>query len=239
MKFALGLAAAVVAAGVTAACSGEAAPDAAATPTAPPPALPAKPRTMIAADFSPEELGGRVAGAQVTEAPVGDGARPFARISAYVACSKEHTRCESAGMPAGTRYSYVVTITPSVPIAAGAGGDGDPAPVPAVMPVAGSFATTAPAAGFEGAVGYSLEQAADALGSEDAIAVTLEDGRITWRVAGGQRWLPGKPITVWWQSTRPPAGIAPAYDLAIGTDTARVSVPTPAADNAVDRAADR
>lgn len=222
-----------------AACSGERetqAPE----PVVAPPTQSTQPRTMIAADFVPAELGARIAGMEIADVPVGNRETPFGHASAFVACRSGITTCDPATLPADTRYTYVLTVTPAVPeVPEGAPSPSGsvPAPVPLVMPVAGTLATIAAVPGFDGAVGYSLAEAAAALGAEDAIAVTLEQGRIVWRVREGSRWVPGKPITVWWRSARPPADTkAPAYEFSAGADNARLAAPFPAADKAVEPA---
>lgn len=220
-----------------AACSAERAPEAEPAPTPVPVAVSTEPRTMVAADLVAGELGGRLAGSEIADAPIGHARHPMARASGYVACPRAIARCDPAALPGGTRYSYVLTVTPaeagaSPPPPPGA----TPPPLPLVVPVAGALATLAPVPGFEGAVGYSLAEAAAALGAENAIGVTLEQGRIVWRVREGRRWLPGRPITIWWQSTRPPAGaMSKAYEFAAGSESAALAAPFPAADKPVER----
>jgi hypothetical protein len=223
-----------------AACSAERAPEPAVSPTPAPVASPDQPRTMIAADFAVDNLGGRIAASEIADAPVGAKRRPIARASAYVACPKAMAQCDPAALPAGTRYTYVLTITPVEDDKAAGPPAATPPPVPLVVPAAGALATIAPVPGFKGAVGYSLTEAAAALGSEDAISIALEQGRIVWRVREGNRWLPGKPITIWWQSTSPPAATAaPAYEFAAGSESATLTAPFPAADKPVERGAAR
>lgn len=220
-----------------AACSSREAPQPEPSASVTPAAISTEPRTMVAADFVPEDLGGRIAGMEVSDAPVGDAGAPVARLDAFVACPKEIALCDPAKLPAETRYTYVVTVTPVPEASAKAAASTSPAPIP--VPAGATLATIAPVPGFEGGVGYSLAQAAAALGAEDAISVTLDQGRIVWRAADGSRWVGGKPITVWWQSTRPPADKVPAYELASGTDSARISAPFPAEDKAVEGTARR
>lgn len=216
---------------ILAACSREETPEAAPSPTATPAAaMPAKPRTMIAADFAPDSLGARIAGLEVADAAVGAKRRPIARVTAYVACAKAVTVCDPATLPAGTKYTYVLTITPVGPDEAPATPAATPPPVALVVPVAGALATMAPVPGFAGAVGYSRSEAVSALGAEDAISVTLDQGRIVWRARDGAQWAKGKPITIWWQSTQPPAAeLTPAYELAAGDAHPTVEAPFPAA----------
>ena len=87
---------------------------------------------------------------------------------------------------------------------------------------------TQKAQGFNRAVGYSNAQALAALGSEDAISITSDDGRLIWRVVQGDGWKPGSTLTFWWQSTLPPAGPADAYLLEVNGDQAVAKGPFPA-----------
>lgn len=214
-----------------AACAAEKAPAPEPTETA----LPAEPRTLVPADLDLATLGARVAEMAVTDAALGGGEAPFARLSAYVACPKEMTACDPAQLPAGTRYTYVLTVTPApAPVPKGEAAP-TPPPVPLVMPSPPTFATTQPAPGFEGGVGYALAEAAAALGAEDGLSITLDEGRIVWRAAEKARWQAGLPVTFWWQSTRPPEMRRNAYSFASGTDSATVRAPFPTADKPVER----
>lgn len=233
------LSAALAALALLAAC----APERTAEPEPTPSATVAAPRTLVAADFDPATLGGRVAGMEVMDAPVGGKDAPLARMSAFVACAKDIADCDPAKLPADPVYTYVLTITPqAVPTA--------PEPTPAVSaPEAVATAVeeapaelvrmTRPAPGFNGAVGFSRAEASAALGADDALSVTLDQDQLIWRVTGGGGWQPGKPITLWWQSTNPPKEPAEAYHLEYAGKQASVTAPFPAADKPVERKAAR
>ena len=224
---------------LTAACSSQPAPEPSPTPTA----TVAAPRTLIAADFDPAKLGAHVAGMDVTDAAIGEENAPLARLTAFVTCAKDVAACDPAKMPEGTVYTYVLTVTPAAAPAV------EPAETPSATPGATATATPAEvtpveapaelirmtrgAPGFEGAVGFSRKQAAAALGADDALAVTLDQGQIIWRVTGGSGWKPGMPITLWWQSTRAPAKPALAYRLEYRGERAEATAPFPAEDKAV------
>ncbi len=94
---------------------------------------------------------------------------------------------------------------------------------------------TRPAPGFNAAVGFSRIEATAALGAEDALTVTLDQSQLIWRVTAGSGWAAGKPITFWWQSTRPPEKPSASYRLEYGGKTARLAAPFPAADKPVER----
>ena len=81
--------------------------------------------------------------------------------------------------------------------------------------------------GFNRAVGYSNAQALNALGSEDAISITSDGGRLIWRVTEGEGWKPGSTITFWWQSTLPPVGPADAYEIEVDGTLASGNGPYP------------
>lgn len=215
-----------------AACSPEPEPEAKPTPRA----TVAAPRTLVAADFDPAMLGARVAGMNVTDAAIGGRKAPIARVSAFVACEKEVTDCDPAILPEGTIFTYVLTITPALAPA--------PSPSPSATPADLVVPVEAPAAlvgtdrvvpGFNGALGFSRVEAAAALGAEEALTVTLDQNRLIWRVTGGSGWRAGKPITLWWQSTRAPGKPAAAYRLEYGGERADISAPFPAADKPADR----
>lgn len=218
-----------------AACSGEA--DPAAAPVATSEVLPAKPRTLIPADLDPATLGPKVEGMTIEDVPLGGRRAPFARLGAFVACPRDMAACDPAAVPAGTRYTYVLTVTPLPAPAPTDASSATPPPVPLVAPSPPTLATIEPVPGFQGGVGYALAEAKAALGKDDALSVTLDGGRIVWSAGEGLRWLPGAPITFWWQSTRPPELRDNAYSFASGIRNASIRAPFPAADKAVERAA--
>jgi hypothetical protein len=81
------------------------------------------------------------------------------------------------------------------------------------MPQPLLFSTRRPVTGFAGAIGYSREQAAAALGPDNDIQTQVDADRLIWRVTRGQAWKPGTTITFWWQSKFAPEGPARAYRL--------------------------
>ncbi len=211
------------------ACSAEREPAPAPSPTA----TVAVPRTLIAADFDRTTLGGVIEGTETSDVMVGD---RLARVTALVACPKELTECDPATAPEGTVYTYVLTVTPelappieSAPTPVGATGPGETPVAPLEAP-AELVRTTRVVPGFNAAVGYSKAEAEAALGAAEALTVTLDQNQLIWRVTGGSGWQAGKPITLYWQSTRPPAGPAAAYRLEYGGKRADISAPFPEAD---------
>ena len=217
-----------------AACSAEREPEAAPSPT---PTL-AAPRTLVAADLDLATLGARVERMEVADRETGDG---LARISAFVACPKEMEVCDPETAPEGTVYTYVLTVTPQAAA--------EPSPTPtatatdtAVVPVeapAELVRMTRPAPGFNAAAGFSRAEATAALGAEGALTLTLDQGQLIWRVTGGTGWAAGKPITLWWQSTRPPQKSAPAYRFEYAGKRVDITAFFPTADKAVEPATAR
>lgn len=222
---------------ILAACS--AGEDPAPEPT--PSATVVAPRTLVAADFDPASLGPKIEGPQGTdpEFEVTSEGETIARVTSYVACPKAMTVCVPGEAPAGTVFTYVHTI---VPVAA------EPAPsstetesdlpataTPGPAEVAPSlFRMTLPTSGFGGGVGYGRTEAQAALGAADPMTVTLDRGQLIWRVTGGSGWKPGAPVTVWWQTTAPPAGPQEAFLLDLAGVRVPVTAPFPAADKAVE-----
>ena len=216
-----------------AACSAEREPEAAPTVT---PTL-AAPRTLVAADFDPATLGPGVAGMERTDRDIGGG---MGRVTAFVACPKTMTACDPATAPAGTIYTYVLTVTPAdtarqpVPVPVSATDATETAVAPVEVP-AELVRMTRPAPGFNAAAGFSRAEAAAALGADDALTVTIDQNQLIWRVTAGNGWSAGKPITLWWQSTTPPAKPAAAYRLEYAGKRVDIAAPFPAADKAVER----
>ena len=225
------LAATLSALALIAACS-EQAPAPAPTPTA----TIAEPRTLVAADLDPATLGAKIAGSKGTdpEFSVMAGGKVVASVAAFVACPKEVTACTPETLPAETIYTYVLRVTPAPtgPMAprtppASPTAVGKLVEMPALL-----FRMTRPAHGFNGAVGYAIAEAEAALGSPDAISVTLDEDQLIWRVTGGSGWKPDMPITFWWQSAIAPDGPQPAYRLEMGDAGWTATGPFPAKETA-------
>lgn len=219
-------------------CSAEREPAPAPMPTA----TVAAPRTLVAADFDPAMMGGAIAGTEKTDVMIGD---RLARVSALVACPNDIADCDPATAPEGTVYTYVLTITPELappmkpaPPAAGPSATAE-TPVAPVEAPAELVRMTRAAPGFNGAVGFARAEAAAALGADEALGITLDQNQLIWRVTEGAGWQAGKPITLWWQSTRPPAKPAAAYRLEYAGKRADIRAPFPAADKPVERSAAR
>ena len=202
---------------------GEPAPEADPEPVATP--TPAAPRTLIPAELDLETLGAKIEGPQgpEPEAPLMlDGAQ-VGRIVSYVACPEGIEECVPDDLPDGTVFTFVHQITLD-----GVSAE-QPASGPEVVEAPPTlFRTTERAHGFNGSLGYARSQAQAAFGSEDAIGVTIDDGRLIWRVTGGQNWQEGATVTFWWQSTQPPAGPADAFLLEILGNQMSVKGPFPA-----------
>jgi hypothetical protein len=224
---------------VAAGCAEERSP----APEPRPTATIAAPRTLIAADL-PGQLGAKIAGPQGTDpefAVIAEG-KVVAKVASYVACPSGRTvdgepvpptgmtACDPTRSPAGTIYTFVHTITPAEAEMAPSPGTGAEAAAPEeVLPAL--FRMTRSATGFRGAVGYDLDQAEAALGARDPISITLDNGRLIWRVTKGTGWKPGAPVTVWWQTTAPPAGPQAAFRLELDGTSHRVKAPFPGAEN--------
>lgn len=192
----------------------------------------AQPRTLAAADLDMAMLGAKIVGPQgpEVETVLSAGNREIGKMVSFVACPAGVEECKPGEMPEGTIYTYVhqVTLADAQPTAE------QPETGPEVVESPPSlFRMTENAHGFTRAVGYSTAQALAALGSEDAISITSDDGRIIWRVVEGDGWKPGTTISFWWQSTLPPAGPADAYLLEIDGNQAIAKGPFPAEEKPV------
>ena len=194
-----------------AACSqGEPEPKPTPTPTV------AQPRTLAAADLDLETLGAKIVGPQgpEVETVLSAGNRELGKMVSFVACPKGTEECKPGEMPEGTIYTYVHQVTLADEVEGEPEAQATDGPEIVENPPT-LFRMTENAHGFNRAVGYSVAQALEALGSEDAISITVDDGRLIWRVVQGDGWKPGSTLTFWWQSTLPPAGPADAYLLEI------------------------
>ena len=212
---------------------GEKEPEAAPTPT---PTV-AQPRALAPADLDLSTLGARIVGPQGDEVEtlLSAGNREIGKMVSFVACPEGVTECVPGDMPADTIYTYVHQVT----LADAPQVEDQPEEGPEVLESPPTlFRMTNEAHGFNRAVGYSNAQALNALGSEDAISITSDGGRLIWRVTEGEGWKPGSTITFWWQSTLPPAGPSDAYLLEIDGNQAAAKGPFPAEEKpAAERAA--
>ena len=220
----LGTAAAICSAGLLAACGSaeqEEAPE-------PVPTVNPGPRTLVGADLDLDALGPRIEGPEGSE--VESEVPGLGTVVSYVACPAEMVggeeaarsaeagadRASAAGdtdaaegacdletQPEDALYTYVHRVTLETP-------EGEEEDAGAQVSV---FRTTLPAPGFANVIGYSREQAAEALGEDGDIRVQVDNGRLIWRVAAGDGWTPGETLTFFWQSTEPPAGPQEAYRL--------------------------
>ncbi|MBT8427497.1 MAG: hypothetical protein KJO02_05655, partial [Erythrobacter sp.] len=138
--------------------------------------------------------------------------------------------CKPGELPEDTIYTYVHQVTLSDDLAASEEPESGPEVVESPPTL---FRTTQKAHGFTRAVGYSNAQALEALGGEDAISITSDDGHIIWRVVEGDGWKAGTTISFWWQSTLPPAGPADAYLLEVEGNQAIAKGPFPAEEKPV------
>lgn len=197
-----------------------------------PTATVAAPRTLIAADFDPATLGARIAGpqgAEVESTLTASGEEVGTMIS-YVACPEDAEICDPAQMPKDTLYTYVHRITlaeaPRTRESEEENAIADA--IPNVDETGATlFRTTSAATGFNGAIGYSEDEAEAALGSREAITVSSDTGQLIWRVTSGEGWKPGGTITFYWKSTLPPGGPEEAYRLKVDDVSAEAAGPFP------------
>jgi hypothetical protein len=194
-------------------------PSSVVTPEVPP--TPDKPKTLVPTDFAALKLGARLAGSETTGKFVSDG-QAIAEVASYVACAEGVAACDPNTLPPGTVYTYVHQVTPGKAVAS-----------------ATLFRTARPAAGFANTVGYDNAQAAAALGPNGQIDVEADNGALVWRVIGGDRWKAGETITLYWQSTLPPADATDAYLVETDGSVAIGGGPFPAREKPVEEAAPR
>lgn len=192
-----------------------------------------------ATDFMNLQLGAKIVGPQGEEVrgrmTNADGA--FADIRSFVACPAGMDPCDPATAPAGTIYTYVHTIFPGEDndASTGSGTGNDSSNVETTE----AFRMTMPSHGFTGVAGYSMAEAAGALGDIGEIYITCHEQGISWTVEegdGGDQWAQAEPITFFWQSTLPPAGPANAYEVFANYAAASGSGPYPSADETVTNA---
>jgi hypothetical protein len=178
---------------------------------------PDKPHTLVPADFARVMLGTKIKGSDAQATFVSDGVT-IATVASYVACPAGITVCDPATLPPDTVYTYVHHVTPGKAVAS-----------------ATLFRTARPAAGFANGVGYDYAEAAAALGPNGEMDVAADNGALVWRVVGGDGWKAGETITLYWQSTLPPAArIADAYLVETDGTVAIGNGPFPAREKAVD-----
>ncbi|EDL50200.1 hypothetical protein [Erythrobacter sp. SD-21] len=197
-------------------------------PTPTPSPTVAEPRTLVPAELDIDSLGAKIEGPQgpEPEAALTLGGGEIGRIVSYVACPEGVEECLPDEMPEGTVYTFVHQITLD-----GVSG-ADPASGPEVVEAPPTlFRTTERAHGFNGSIGYSRSQAQAAFGSEDAIGVTVDDGRLIWRVTDTPNWQQGSTVTFWWQTTQPPAGPSDAFLLEVLGNQIAANGPFPAEEN--------
>ncbi|UOR14951.1 hypothetical protein [Qipengyuania aquimaris] len=189
----------------------------------------AQPRALASADFDLRTLGARIVGPQgpQVETVLSAGNREIAKMVSYVACPEEFDECNPGELPEGTLFTYVHEVTLAEEAADDSAAETAEGPEVVESPPT-LFRTTERAHGSNFAVGYSNSQALEALGNEDAISITADDGRLIWRVVEGDGWAPGTTITFWWKSAQPPAGPADAYLLEVDGNQAIARGPFPA-----------
>jgi hypothetical protein len=177
---------------------------------------PDKPHTLVPADFASVMLGAKIKGSDAQATFVSDGLT-IATVESYVACPAGITVCDPKTLPPETVYTYVHHVTPGKAVAS-----------------ATLFRTARPAAGFANGVGYDYAEAAAALGPSGEIDVAADNGALVWRVVGGDGWKAGETITLYWQSTSPPAAkIVDAYLVETDGSVAIGNGPFPAKEKAV------
>ena len=134
-----------------------------------------------------------------------------------------------------TTYTYVHRIT----LAESGPAETTEAPETATEAPPTLFRTTRKATGFNQAIGFSTDEAADALGDPDAISIVNDNGALIWRLVRGTGGQPGKTVTLWWQSTTPPQGPARAFAFEIDGAQIEASGPFPPEDKPVERTTQR
>lgn len=226
----------IAAIALVAGCSAERAPEPSASPTV----RVAAPRTLVPADFDPAIIGPKIEGPQGTdpEFAVMAGGKEIARVVSYVACPKAMTSCVPGELPEGTVLTYVHTITPAAEAEATLSPTATSSETAGATPIEvppSLFRMTSPAPGFKGGVGFAFAEAEAALGAKDPVTATLDSGQLIWRVTDGSGWKPGAPVTVWWQTTAPPAGPQAVFRLELNGQTATVKAPFPAAEKTAAR----
>ena len=185
-------------------------------------------------DFADLQLGAKVVGPQGDEVKtsLSNEAGILADITSYVACPAGMDVCDPATAPEDTVYTYVHIVYPGEDMdpTTGAGEGADDIDVE----MATAFKMTAPAHGFNGVAGFSKAEAIAAAGDKVQVVLTCDDqGALLWTVNagdGGNQWEDAEPLTFFWQSTLPPAGPAPHYEIRADKVSGTGDGPYPAAD---------
>ena len=186
-------------------------------------------RAIDPLDFDVLTLGAKIEGPQGEEPKTALSTTQghFADMTSYVACAEGAESCVPGTAPEGTVYTYVHTVYP--------GEDNDPSTGSGEgadssdIEMATGFMTTMPVYGFTGEAGYSRNSVRAATGETAEVVITCtDDGGLAWTLNagdGGDQWEQAEPVTFWWRSTLPPAGLQIAY--AIRTNAASASGPGP------------
>lgn len=168
-------------------------------------------------DFADLRLGAKIEGPQGPEVKTSltNEAGVLADITSYVACPAGMETCDPATAPEGTVYTYVHIVYPGEDMDPTTGAGDGPDDIDVEMATA--FKMNAPAYGFTGIAGFSKAEAVAAAGEKVQVVITCDDkGALIWTVNagdGGDQWEDAEPLTFWWQSTLPPAGPAPHYEI--------------------------
>ncbi len=168
-------------------------------------------------DFADLELGAKIVGPQGPEVKtsLSNEGGVLADITSYVACPAGMEECDPATAPEGTIYTYVHVVYPGEDMDPTTGAGDGPDDVDVEMATA--FKMVAPALGFTGMAGFSKAEAISAGGEKMQVVVTCDaTGALIWTVNagdGGDQWEDAEPMTFYWQSTLPPAGPAPHYEI--------------------------
>ena len=187
------------------------------------------------ADFADLKLGAKIVGPQGPEVKtaLANASGNYADIRSYVACPAGMTTCDPRTAPEGTIYTYVHVVYPGEDNdpTTGSGNGADSSDIERAT----EFRMLRPAHGFTGVGGYSKAEAMAAIGAKADIVMSCDGGALVWTVNagdGGNQWEQGEPLTFFWQSTLPPAGPAPIYQIEVDGTAASGSGPAPAANDA-------
>ncbi len=185
-------------------------------------------------DFADLQLGAKIVGPQGPEVKtsLSNEAGILADITSYVACPAGMDPCDPKTAPEGTIYTYVHTVFPGEDMDPDSGAGAGPDDIHVERATA--FKMNSPAHGFTGQAGFSKAGAIAAAGQTVQVIVTCDDsGALIWTVdagGGGDQWQDAEPMTFYWQSTLPPAGPAPSYEIRADSVSGTGDGPYPAAD---------